>query len=150
MVRQLARLEAGEEEAPAVEICPDCVPEPSAMILRAAAAIPRGYVSSYGAIASAAGTEARAVGRIMATNPLYPIVPCHRVVGGDFALVGYGGRQDAPALRAKLERLRAEAQGYLRERRVGRGIELPVFPAEWVVTKAARDGIDDGEQLSLW
>jgi hypothetical protein len=36
VVRLLARLEAGEEEAPFFELCPDCVGEPLASVLRAA------------------------------------------------------------------------------------------------------------------
>ena len=85
----------------------------------------------------------------MATNPLYPIVPCHRVVGSDLALVGYTGRQDAAALRWKLDRLRAEARGFRGEKVLDPG-GLRVVPVEWVMEKAARDGVWDGGQLSLW
>jgi methylated-DNA-[protein]-cysteine S-methyltransferase len=99
VVRLLARLEAGEEEAPFFELCPDCVGEPLASVLRVASTIPRGYVASYGGIAAASGTEARVVGHVMSTNPLYPIVPCHRVVGADLSLVGYTGSQDGVAWR---------------------------------------------------
>lgn len=151
VVRLLARLEAGEEEAPFFELCPDCVGEPLATVLRVASAIPRGFVATYGGIAATAGTEARVVGHCMSTNPLYPIVPCHRVVGADLSLVGYSGRQDAPALRAKLERLRAEARGYVDVRTVGLGSAgLAVYPVERVIAKAARDGLDPGVQLTLW
>jgi len=150
VVRMLARLEAGEDEVASFELCPDCVPEALAAVLRAAAAIPRGYVSSYGSIAAVAETEARVVGRVMATNPLYPIVPCHRVVGSDMSLVGYSGRQDAGALRAKLDRLRAEARGFWQEKAIEAAGGLRVYPVEWVIAKAAREGIDAGGQLSLW
>ncbi len=151
VVRLLARLEAGDEEAPFFELCPDCVGEPLASVLRVASAIPRGYVATYGGIAAAAGTEARVVGHCMSTNPLYPIVPCHRVVGADLALVGYTGRQDAPALRAKLERLRAEARGFVEERSIAHGTAaFTVYPVERVLAKAAREGLDAGVQLSLW
>jgi O-6-methylguanine DNA methyltransferase len=151
VVRLLARLEAGEEEAPFFELCPDCVGEPLASVLRVASTIPRGYVASYGGIAAASGTEARVVGHVMSTNPLYPIVPCHRVVGADLSLVGYTGSQDATALRAKFERLRAEARGYVEARTIAIGAAaLPVYPVERVLAKAARDGLDAGVQLSLW
>lgn len=173
VVRLLARLEAGEEDSPFFELCPDCVREPLASVLRVASAIPRGYVATYGGIADLAGTEARVVGQVMSTNPLYPIVPCHRVVGSDLSLVGYSGRQDAPALRAKLERLRAEARGYVEEkvivppggrepiagsagaRPMGGAADrtaggLRVYPVERVLAKAAREGLDAGVQLSLW
>ncbi len=149
VVHMLARLEAGEEDAPSFDLCPDCVSEPLASVLRAASSIPRGYVSSYGSIAAAAGTEARVVGRVMATNPLYPIVPCHRVVGSDLSLVGYTGRQDPSALKAKLDRLRAETRGFRQEQVLEDG-GLRLFPVEWVIQKAARDGIGDVGQLTLW
>ncbi|MCX7030853.1 MAG: MGMT family protein, partial [Spirochaetes bacterium] len=87
---------------------------------------------------------------VMSTNPLYPIVPCHRVVGSDLSLVGYTGRQDADALRAKLERLRAEARGFVEERVIGAAGGLRVYPVERVIAKAAREGLDAGIQLSLW
>jgi len=43
-----------------------------ARVLKVAASIPIGYVASYGSIAKAAGTDAKLVGQIMASNPLYP------------------------------------------------------------------------------
>ena len=150
VVRLLARLEAGDEDSPFFELCPDCVGESLAAVLHAASTIPRGYVATYGGIAAVAGTEARVVGHVMATNPLYPIVPCHRVVGSDLSLVGYSGRQDADALRAKLDRLRAEARGFVAEKVVGGAGGLTVYPVERVIAKAAREGLDAGVQLSLW
>ena len=58
--------------------------------------IPIGETRSYGEIAELAGKPraARAVGRVMATNPLPFVVPCHRVVGSDGSLHGYGGGLD--------------------------------------------------------
>ena len=52
-----------------------------------------GKTRSYGEIAAAVGypRAARAVGRVMATNPLPLVVPCHRVIGSDGGLHGYGG-----------------------------------------------------------
>ncbi len=56
-------------------------------------AIPRGEVRTYGQIARQAGSPAaaRAVGQAMARNPWPIIVPCHRVVGSDGQLTGFGG-----------------------------------------------------------
>lgn len=56
-------------------------------------AIPRGQTRTYGSIARQAGSPgaARAVGQTMAHNPWPPIVPCHRVVGHDGRLTGFGG-----------------------------------------------------------
>jgi O-6-methylguanine DNA methyltransferase len=53
--------------------------------------IPRGKVATYGQIAKLAGNQkaSRAVGYFMKTNPMAPIVPCHRVVASDGKLTGY-------------------------------------------------------------
>ncbi len=55
--------------------------------------IPFGETRSYGAIAQQLGDKrlARAVGTANGRNPLCIIVPCHRVIGADGALVGYAG-----------------------------------------------------------
>jgi methylated-DNA-[protein]-cysteine S-methyltransferase len=56
-------------------------------------AIPRGQTCSYGEIAREVGSPAaaRAVGQAMARNPWPIVVPCHRVVGSDGRLTGFGG-----------------------------------------------------------
>jgi AraC family transcriptional regulator, regulatory protein of adaptative response / methylated-DNA-[protein]-cysteine methyltransferase len=55
--------------------------------------IPPGATRSYAEIATAVGRPAavRAVGRANGDNPLCLIVPCHRVIGADGTLTGYGG-----------------------------------------------------------
>jgi AraC family transcriptional regulator of adaptative response/methylated-DNA-[protein]-cysteine methyltransferase len=55
--------------------------------------IPYGETRSYGEVASAVGraSAVRAVGRANGLNALAIVVPCHRVVGADGRLVGYGG-----------------------------------------------------------
>ena len=55
--------------------------------------IPYGEAWSYGQVADALGSPgaARAVGRANATNPLPLVVPCHRVIGADGTLTGFGG-----------------------------------------------------------
>jgi len=55
--------------------------------------IPYGKTWSYGQVAEALGSPgaARAVGRANATNHLPLVVPCHRVVGADGTLTGFGG-----------------------------------------------------------
>jgi methylated-DNA-[protein]-cysteine S-methyltransferase len=55
--------------------------------------IPFGETRSYGQIASAVGRSgaARAVGRANGTNPVPLVVPCHRVIGADGTLTGFGG-----------------------------------------------------------
>jgi methylated-DNA-[protein]-cysteine S-methyltransferase len=59
----------------------------------ALARIPFGTTTSYGAIANAVGApgSARAVGAANGRNPIAIVVPCHRVIGADGRLVGYGG-----------------------------------------------------------
>lgn len=55
--------------------------------------IPYGSTISYGAIAAEFGLAngARAVGRANGANPIPIVIPCHRVIGSDGTLVGYGG-----------------------------------------------------------
>jgi methylated-DNA-[protein]-cysteine S-methyltransferase len=104
-------------------------------VLKAASLIPTGYVTSYGAIAKAAGGSPRAVGRVMASNPFAPIVPCHRVVSSDFTLGGYGG-----GLTAKLEFLIREKRGYTSAREISVGDKkLQVFPVERVLRKMKKE-----------
>jgi O-6-methylguanine DNA methyltransferase len=142
VVAMLGELERGNEEHKRFSLSEACLSAAVRRVLTVAAAIPIGYVSSYGNIAKAADSEARAVGKIMATNPLYPIVPCHRVVGADMSLIGYGGRKDAEALAAKLARLKAEVRGAESQRDIPvfQGV-LTVYPAEWVIeaTRAAAE-----------
>jgi methylated-DNA-[protein]-cysteine S-methyltransferase len=58
--------------------------------------IPYGETRSYGEIARQIGRpdRARAVGSANGSNPISIIVPCHRVIGADGSLVGYGGGLD--------------------------------------------------------
>ena len=64
-----------------------------AAVWEAAARIPFGRVASYAQLAAAVGRPraARAVGNAMGRNPLPILVPCHRVVGSDRTLGGFGG-----------------------------------------------------------
>jgi methylated-DNA-[protein]-cysteine S-methyltransferase len=58
--------------------------------------IPRGQTRTYGQMARVAESPgaARAVGQAMARNPWPIIVPCHRVLGSDGSLTGFGGGID--------------------------------------------------------
>ncbi len=72
-------------------------------VWQALCAIPFGTTTSYGAIARAIGNPgaARAVGAANNANPIALVIPCHRVIGADGQLVGYGG--GLPLKRALLE-----------------------------------------------
>jgi O-6-methylguanine DNA methyltransferase len=63
------------------------------LVWEAVAAVPYGETRSYGEIARMIGrpAAARAVGAANGANPLPPIIPCHRLVGTDGSLTGYGG-----------------------------------------------------------
>ncbi len=148
--RMLAAIEAGDESVKRFELSRRFVPEPAATVYRLVAAIPLGYACSYGRIAEAAGTIAREVGRLMASNPLYPLVPCHRVVGADYSLVGYRGATSGTDLDDKLARLRAEARGFRTELVLEGAGGLAVFPVERVIGKADARWGEDRAQLSLW
>ncbi len=69
--------------------------------------IPYGETRSYGQIAAALGRPeaSRAVGQAIGTNPVAIIVPCHRAIGANGGLVGYGG-----GLHRKQALLELEAQ----------------------------------------
>jgi methylated-DNA-[protein]-cysteine S-methyltransferase len=62
-------------------------------ILERLANVPYGEVTTYKSLAVEAGNPraARAVGTIMNRNPIPIVLPCHRVVGSNGSLVGYGG-----------------------------------------------------------
>ena len=55
--------------------------------------IPYGKLASYGEVARAIGkpNAYRAVGNANNKNPIAIVIPCHRVIGSDGTLVGYGG-----------------------------------------------------------
>jgi len=65
-------------------------------VWRELAQIPFGASISYGELARRIGNPAasRAVGRANGQNPISIIVPCHRVIGANGTLTGYGGGSD--------------------------------------------------------
>jgi methylated-DNA-[protein]-cysteine S-methyltransferase len=67
--------------------------------------IPYGKTVSYGEIARTIGapSAARAVGLANGRNPVAVIVPCHRVIGADGSLTGYGGGLERKRLLLDLE-----------------------------------------------
>jgi O-6-methylguanine DNA methyltransferase len=70
--------------------------------------IPYGETRSYRQIAQAVGrpNAVRAVGAANGANPVSLVVPCHRVIGADGRLAGYGGGTDVKARLLAMERSR--------------------------------------------
>ena len=62
-------------------------------VWRALRSIPVGKTISYGTLASQIGRNnaVRAVGHANGSNPIGIVVPCHRVIGANASLTGYGG-----------------------------------------------------------
>lgn len=71
--------------------------------------VPYGKTISYGELAKKAGSPkaARAVGAVNASNPVPIIIPCHRVIGSNGKLTGFGGGLDVK------EKLLALEQKYI-------------------------------------
>lgn len=74
--------------------------------------IPYGHTVSYGGIAKRIAEQrgiprmsAQAVGGAVGSNPISLIIPCHRVIGADGSLVGYGGGMDKKIFLLKLEKV---------------------------------------------
>jgi methylated-DNA-[protein]-cysteine S-methyltransferase len=68
--------------------------------------IPCGETRSYGWLASYAGNPkaARAAGGACHANPIIILIPCHRIVGANGSLTGFGAGMDAKAFLLALER----------------------------------------------
>lgn len=73
---------------------------------RSLCAIPYGQTISYGEQAARVGNPkaCRAVGMANNRNPIPILIPCHRVIGRDGALTGYGGGLHIKELLLRLER----------------------------------------------
>jgi len=75
-------------------------------VLEVVASIPYGARTSYGQVTAALGLERRQVRKVAAAigrNALPILVPCHRVVGADGSLTGYGGGLERKAQLLALE-----------------------------------------------
>jgi methylated-DNA-[protein]-cysteine S-methyltransferase len=90
--RQVAEYAAGKRQDFALEL--DIQGPPfNRLVWNALLNIPFGRTTSYGLLARRIGhpDAARAVGAANGANPIALIVPCHRVIGSDGSLTGYGG-----------------------------------------------------------
>ncbi|MCD6163665.1 MAG: MGMT family protein [candidate division Zixibacteria bacterium] len=88
---QLQEYFRGNRKSFDIKLDLDYFPSFKRKVLRECSKIPYGKVMSYGQLAKKAGSPkaARAVGQIMASNPIAIVVPCHRVVGSDGSLTGF-------------------------------------------------------------
>ncbi|RCV55444.1 methylated-DNA--[protein]-cysteine S-methyltransferase [Marinitenerispora sediminis] len=103
--RQLAAYFAGELREFSVPLAPSGTPF-QLRVWRTLTTIPYGRTTSYGEIAARLGrpTASRAVGMANGRNPISIIVPCHRVIGANGALTGYGGGLPRKERLLRLER----------------------------------------------
>jgi methylated-DNA-[protein]-cysteine S-methyltransferase len=78
-------------------------------VWKALLTIPFGETRSYGEIAEQIGAPgaARAVGLANGHNPIAIVVPCHRVIGANGSLTGFGGGLDRKRTLLELENQRA-------------------------------------------
>ena len=102
--RQLAEYFDGKRRAFDLALQPDATCF-QAQVLGALQRIPYGETRSYGAIAREIGrpTAARAIGAANGNNPLPIVIPCHRVIGANGALIGFGGGLPAKRYLLNLE-----------------------------------------------
>ncbi len=91
----------------AFEIEPDvrAIPDYHRRVLEELARVGYGHTTTYGELAARTGNPraARAVGTVMNRNPVPIVLPCHRVVGANGSLTGYGGGLDRKELLLRLE-----------------------------------------------
>lgn len=78
--------------------------------------IPYGETRSYGQIAAQIGNPeaSRAVGMANHSNPISIFIPCHRVIGQDGSLTGYGGGMENKKFLLELEQKHRKPQGIIR------------------------------------
>jgi methylated-DNA-[protein]-cysteine S-methyltransferase len=74
-------------------------------VLHELAQVPFGSLDTYASLARRVGKPraARAVGMVMNRNPVPIVLPCHRIVGSDGSLTGYGGGLDRKEALLRLE-----------------------------------------------
>jgi methylated-DNA-[protein]-cysteine S-methyltransferase len=102
---QLGEYFAGDRKEFTVPLAPSGTPFQLA-VWTELTKIPYGSTVSYGDIARALGKRlvaSRAVGLANGSNPISVIVPCHRVIGSDGSLTGYGGGLERKELLLRLE-----------------------------------------------
>jgi methylated-DNA-[protein]-cysteine S-methyltransferase len=104
---QLEEYFAGERRAFDLPLAPEGTPF-QLETWQALRAIPHGTTISYGELARRLGKPraVRAVGAANGRNPISIIIPCHRVIGSDGSLTGYGGGLEVKRRLLELEGVR--------------------------------------------
>ncbi len=104
MRTQLEEYFAGERRAFDLELDPEGTVF-QRDVWRALVSIPYGQTASYGELAERAGRPGafRAVGAANGANPIAIIIPCHRIIGSDGSLTGFGGGIETKAALLALE-----------------------------------------------
>lgn len=102
--KQLEEYFAGTRKTFELDLAPDATPFQS-RVLAQLQAIPYGATWSYRDVAERLGNPGavRAVGNANGSNPIPVIIPCHRVIGSDGSLTGFGGGLDAKRYLLDLE-----------------------------------------------
>jgi methylated-DNA-[protein]-cysteine S-methyltransferase len=101
--QQLEEYFAGERQSFDLELAPQGTPYRH-RVWRALLEIPYGETRSYGDLARDLQSSARAVGGANGANALCPIIGCHRVIGADGSLTGFGFGVDLKKQLLDLER----------------------------------------------
>jgi methylated-DNA-[protein]-cysteine S-methyltransferase len=104
-IAQLREYFAGERTGFDLELRPDRGTAFERRVWTELLTIPYGETASYGEIAARIGHpgKARAVGRANGRNPVAIVCPCHRVIGSDGSLTGFGGGLDNKRILLDLE-----------------------------------------------
>jgi methylated-DNA-[protein]-cysteine S-methyltransferase len=89
-IEQLAQYFAGERTRFELPLAYSGTPFQRS-VWRALQSIPYGTTTTYGALGRELGAPARAVGAAVGATPIPIVIPCHRVIGADGSLTGYGG-----------------------------------------------------------
>ena len=92
VVSQLTEYFAGRRQRFELPLAPEGTPFQQ-RVWRELQEVPYGVTISYGELAARIGqpTASRAVGLANGSNPLAIVIPCHRVIGANGKLTGYGG-----------------------------------------------------------
>ena len=103
--RQLEEYFSGKRAVFTLPLAPKGTPF-QRQVWQALLTVPYGETRSYGQIAKQVGREkaARAVGGANHNNPISILIPCHRIIGADGSLWGYGGGLDKKKALLDLER----------------------------------------------